>query len=112
MELEIKYLHTRDAVFRLIDQFAHEVENEQEELCFHNLCESALEKAFTVLDIKEDIITKAEFYKLWDANNARLKELGESIPEYHHYEWYMEEKDEQLQKFRNRFAWFMEDDDK
>ena len=48
---------------------------------------------------------------MWDDNDAKLREAGIPVPEYHHYEWYLEEKDSDLKEFRNRLAWLEEDEE-
>jgi hypothetical protein len=112
LDLEVKYLYAKDALFRCISQFGYETLNDKGELCLYDLCESALERAFSSLGIEEDIITKEDFYKLWDENNAKLKALNQPTIQLSYYQTYMENKDEELKQYNIRKNWDMEDDDK
>lgn len=64
-----KLLKAKDAIFKLIHQF-HCVSNlfEDGELYIYNYCESALERAFDVLDIEGDYIKLMDFCQMWEEN--------------------------------------------
>lgn len=63
MQENIHYL--RLTIIKLIDQCAHRcIINDKP--AFHNLCESAFERAWNCLDIEEDYIYAEDFYALYD----------------------------------------------
>lgn len=72
----IELLNAKDAIFKLISQFHHATKFDDGELYIYNYCESALEKAFTVLGIEEDYIKLMDFCQLWEDNNRDIWTLN------------------------------------
>ncbi|MDD6827916.1 MAG: hypothetical protein PUE12_17755 [Oscillospiraceae bacterium] len=72
--MDLELLQAKDAIFRLIGQFHHatKLNNNDNELYIYDNCESALERAFTVLGIKEDYIKLYDFCKMWEDNNRAI----------------------------------------
>ena len=71
--MNLELLLAKDAIFRLIGQFHSATKfDDDDELYIYDLCESALERAFSVLGIKEDYIKLYNFCKMWEDNNRLL----------------------------------------
>lgn len=68
----MELLKAKDAIFRLIGQFHHATKFDDGELYICNYCESALERAFTVLEIEEDYIKLMDFCQMWEDNNRAI----------------------------------------
>lgn len=80
LEMELKLLYAKDAIFRLISQFHHaSTIDDSEDLYISNYCESALEAAFEVLEIEENYIPLMQFCIMWENNNRAL--WGYNIPD-------------------------------
>ena len=78
MEENIHYL--RLTIIKLIDQCGHRcIINDKP--AFHNLCESAFERAWNCLGINEDYIYAEDFYALYDEIEEALNSsLGYEAP--------------------------------
>ena len=70
--MNLELLKAKDAIFRLIGQFHRASKFDDGELYIYDYCESALERAFTVLGIKEDFIPLLDFCKMWEENNRAI----------------------------------------
>ena len=70
--MELELLRAKNAIFRLIGQFHRASKFDDGELYIYDYCESALERAFTVLGIEEDYIKLMDFCQLWEDNNRAL----------------------------------------
>ena len=78
MEENIHYL--RLTIIKLIDQCGHRCMI-NDKPAFHNLCESAFERAWNCLDIDENHIYAEDFYALYDEIAAALNSsLGREAP--------------------------------
>ena len=78
MEENIHYL--RLTIIKLIDQCGHRCMLDDKP-AFHNLCESAFERAWNCLDIDENYIYAEDFYALYDEVAAALNSsLGREAP--------------------------------
>lgn len=78
----IKLLYAKDAIFSLIGQFCCPVKFDDGELYIYDYCESALERAFNVLEIEEDYIPLMDFCKLWESNSRALWVVNNSGAPY------------------------------
>ena len=70
--MNLELLLAKDAIFRLIGQFHRATKFDDGELYIYDYCESALERAFNVLGIKEDRIKLYDFCKMWEDNNRAI----------------------------------------
>lgn len=68
----MELLRAKEAIFKLIAQFHHATKFDDGELYIYNYCQSALERAFTVLDIKENYIKLIDFCKMWEENDRAI----------------------------------------
>ena len=80
LEMELKLLRAKDAIFKLISQLHHAstIDNSGD-LYIYNYCESALEAAFNVLGIEEDYIPLMQFCIMYENNDRAL--WGYNIPD-------------------------------
>lgn len=69
-------LYAKDAIFKLIGQFHRASRFDNGELYIYDYCESALERAFTVLGIEEDYIPLLDFCRMWEDNNRAIWEIN------------------------------------
>lgn len=74
--MNLELLKAKDAIFRLIGQFHRASRFDNGELYIYDYCESALERAFTVLGIKEDYIPLLDFCQMWEDNNRAIWEVN------------------------------------
>lgn len=73
LEMELKLLYAKDAIFKMIAQFHHaSTIDDTEDLYISNYCESALEAAFNVLGIEEDYIPLMQFCIMYENNDRAL----------------------------------------
>jgi hypothetical protein len=73
LEMELKLLYAKDAIFKMIAQFHHaSTIDDSGELYISNYCESALEAAFNVLGIEEDYIPLMQFCIMYENNDRAL----------------------------------------
>ena len=70
--MNLELLKAKDAIFRLIGQFHRASRHDNGELYIYDYCESALERAFTVLGIEEDYIPLYDFCRMWEDNNRAI----------------------------------------
>lgn len=70
--MDLELLKAKDAIFRLIGQFHRASRHDNGELYIYDYCESALERAFTVLGIEEDYIPLYDFCRMWEDNNRAI----------------------------------------
>jgi hypothetical protein len=69
-QAELRLLCAKDAVFKMIMQFnCPTTLRDDGELYVYNYCESALEAAFSVLDIEENYIPLWDFCQMWEDND-------------------------------------------
>lgn len=103
MTYKEKYLEAKEALFAMIDQFMYTTSHNGEEV-FYDQCEHAGEMAFGVLGFKDDIISKREFYRLYDKNSNAVREVRGAAPmPFSREEWYLEDLAER-QKRRDKYA--------
>lgn len=74
MNRKLRYdiLYAKDCVFRLIEQFCTPIMLDDSTLAISNYCESALEHAFTLLGIEEDVIELHKFCNMYAENSKKL----------------------------------------
>ena len=71
--MKLQLLYAKDAIFKLISQFHNASELfDDGELYIYNYCESALEAAFSTLEIEEDYIKLTDFCQMWEDNNRAI----------------------------------------
>lgn len=70
--MNIDLLLAKDAIFKLIFQFHHATKFDDGDLYIYDLCESALERSFSVLGIEEDYIKLIDFCKLREKNDRAI----------------------------------------
>ena len=74
MNQRLRYdlLYAKDCVFRLIEQFCTPIMLDDGTLAIYDYCESALEHAFTLLGIEEDVIELHKFCDMYAENSRKL----------------------------------------
>ena len=82
MDKDLELLRAKDATFKMIMQFCHAVTDNNGNYYISNYCESALEAAFTILNIEDDVIELMDFCKLWEENNKKIWAINFSNKEY------------------------------
>ncbi len=66
-------LYAKKAIFGLIDQFCIPTTlDNDDELYMYDYCESALEQAFNVLGIPEDLIKLQDFCQMYEDNDRAI----------------------------------------
>lgn len=74
--MEIALLKAKDVVFRFVSEYLGPIKlnDHEDKMYLYDYCSSLWEKAFTVLEIDDDVIEEFEFYKLWEENNRQIWE--------------------------------------
>ena len=80
LEMELKLLYAKDAIFKLIAQLHHASDLFNDgNLYIYNYCESALEAAFETLGVEENYIPLMQFCIMWENNSRAI--WGYNIPD-------------------------------
>lgn len=97
-----KLLYAKDAIFRLIGQYYSVLEFDGKLYIYH-YCMSALERAFSILEIEEDCVELPDFCQMWEDNNRAIWQLNNPDEPYDgitadmHYDCFIENYNNQLE---------------
>lgn len=68
----IELLRAKDAIFKMIVQFHHCSQREDDSYYVSDYYESALERCFQVLGFKDDEVPLMVFCQAWEENNRKI----------------------------------------
>ena len=71
-DMNLFKLEARRAIFKMMLQYCLPSENEDGTWYMYNYCESALEAAFNILGIEDNVIDLMDFCKLWEENERAI----------------------------------------
>ena len=95
----INLVEAKEALFSMILQFMYQTTGDDGQEYFDDYCESAGEKAFTVLGFSEDRIKQEDFYRAYDQLEDERRRIQHLYPRSWSYlESYLEARSKKLEK--------------